>query len=117
MIAPVVLNVIHIAVVFAGASFLGLRGKDALSPRVIEQQTVVADDGHALAFRGVDDRRADLGVVRHDDENVEPLFVAAPLRRFGREVRAHSEYWPATAACACDALMPGRSRAMGTTQS
>jgi len=40
--APVILNVIHIGVVFAGAWFLGLHGKDELSPRVIEQQTQLA---------------------------------------------------------------------------
>lgn len=40
--APVLLNVCHIAVVIAGAWFLGLRGRDPLTPRVIELQTQLA---------------------------------------------------------------------------
>lgn len=40
--APVILNVCHIAVVVGGAWFLGLRGRDPLTPRVIELQTTLA---------------------------------------------------------------------------
>jgi putative peptidoglycan lipid II flippase len=41
-LAPVVLNVCHIAVVIGGAWFLGLRGRDPLTPRVIQLQTTLA---------------------------------------------------------------------------
>jgi putative peptidoglycan lipid II flippase len=40
--APILLNVCHIAVVVGGAWFLGLRGRDPLSPRVVELQTQLA---------------------------------------------------------------------------
>ena len=40
--APVLLNVIHIAVVFTGAWFLGLRGRSALSAAVVAKQTTLA---------------------------------------------------------------------------
>jgi putative peptidoglycan lipid II flippase len=40
--APVLLNVVHIAVVLGGASFLGLHGHDEQTPRVIELQTTLA---------------------------------------------------------------------------
>jgi putative peptidoglycan lipid II flippase len=40
--APVVLNVCHIAVVIGGAWFLGLRGRDPLTPRVVQLQTTLA---------------------------------------------------------------------------
>jgi putative peptidoglycan lipid II flippase len=40
--APVLLNVIHIAVVLGGAAYLGLRGRDEQTPRVIELQTTLA---------------------------------------------------------------------------
>jgi putative peptidoglycan lipid II flippase len=40
--APILLNVCHIAVVIGGAWFLGLRGRDPLTPRVVELQTQLA---------------------------------------------------------------------------
>lgn len=40
--APVLLNVLHIVVVVLGAWFLGLHGRDEMSPRVIELQTKLA---------------------------------------------------------------------------
>ena len=40
--APVILNVVHIAVVFGGAWWLGLHGRDAVTPHVIELQTRLA---------------------------------------------------------------------------
>jgi putative peptidoglycan lipid II flippase len=40
--APVLLNVCHIATVLGGAWFLGLRGRDPLTPRVIQLQTTLA---------------------------------------------------------------------------
>jgi putative peptidoglycan lipid II flippase len=41
--APVLLNIVHIAVVFGGAAFLGLHGRDdAQSPRVLQLQTTLA---------------------------------------------------------------------------
>src|SRR5688500_2564389 len=40
--APVLLNVCHIAAVLGGAWFLGLRGRDPLSLRVMELQTTLA---------------------------------------------------------------------------
>ena len=40
--APVLLNLCHIAVVFGGAWFLGLRGRDPQTPRVIELQATLA---------------------------------------------------------------------------
>ena len=40
--APVVLNVVHIAVVLGGAAFLGLHGRDPLSPHVIDLQKRLA---------------------------------------------------------------------------
>ncbi|MEO6435456.1 MAG: murein biosynthesis integral membrane protein MurJ [Tepidisphaeraceae bacterium] len=40
--APILLNVCHITVVIAGAWFLGLRGRDPLTPRVVELQTQLA---------------------------------------------------------------------------
>ncbi|GIW76144.1 MAG: hypothetical protein KatS3mg104_1207 [Phycisphaerae bacterium] len=40
--APVLLNLVHIGVVILGAWFLGLRGRDEISPVVIQQQTSLA---------------------------------------------------------------------------
>src|SRR5688500_17832980 len=40
--APILLNVCHIAVVIGGAWFLGLRGRDPQTPRVVELQTTLA---------------------------------------------------------------------------
>ncbi len=40
--APVILNFIHIVVVIGGAWFLGLHGRDELTPHVIAQQTQLA---------------------------------------------------------------------------
>ena len=40
--APIILNVCHIGVVLCGAWFLGLRGRDPQTPRVVELQTKLA---------------------------------------------------------------------------
>jgi putative peptidoglycan lipid II flippase len=40
--APVLLNVCHIGVVLGGAWFLGLHGRDPLTPRVVQLQTTLA---------------------------------------------------------------------------
>jgi putative peptidoglycan lipid II flippase len=40
--APVLLNLCHIGVVLGGAWFLGLRGRDPLTPRVVQLQTTLA---------------------------------------------------------------------------
>ena len=40
--APVLLNLCHIAIVLGGAWFLGLRGRDPQTPRVMELQTTLA---------------------------------------------------------------------------
>lgn len=45
--APVILNLVHIVVVVLGAWFLGLRGRDEMSPTVLAQQTTLA---YLLAF-------------------------------------------------------------------
>ncbi len=45
--APVILNLVHILVIVLGAAFLGLRGRDEMSPTVLAQQTTLA---YLLAF-------------------------------------------------------------------
>ncbi len=76
--APVLLNVIHIVVVIAGAWFLGLHGRDEMSPRVVEQQT-------QLAFM--------LAAAVLVAGAAQVLILWPALKAVGFRVRANAKVW------------------------
>jgi putative peptidoglycan lipid II flippase len=76
--APVLLNVCHIAVVFGGAWFLGLHGKDAQTPRVVALQARLA---YALAVTVLIAGMLQVGILM------------PALREVGFRFRASAKIW------------------------
>ena len=93
--APVLLNVVHIAVVLGGAAFLGLHGRDALSPHVIELQKKLAFMlAVAVLFAGV----------------LQMLVLVPSLRAIGFDFRLRAPAWTPSTQKMLRMSLPGRRR-------